>query len=263
MLTSVDSMDRCETKIYVATHGAPVALENSLYCPIQVGAANTSRRLECLHDDEGINISNKNANYCELTALYWIWMNDVTSKHVGLCHYRRYFTNNQWSISSKHFLDTEDYNSLLGKSDVVVPKRFIWRDRDVRHAYGSALGRDADLVLTRETIEAISPEYAGDFDKVLCRNWAFYCNMFVMPFSLVDEYCGWLFDVLGRLERRVDLSDYSKEEKRIYGFLSEILFNAWICHNGLSYIEVPIVRTGVNPIRRYLAMAKNGKYYKP
>lgn len=58
--------------------------------PIQAGAVLTQVRMSGVCDASGENISEKNQEYCELTALYWIWKND-TSEYAGLCHYRRHF----------------------------------------------------------------------------------------------------------------------------------------------------------------------------
>ena len=41
--------------------------------PIQVGAELTDIRVSDVLDSTGENISAKNVNYCELTALYWMW----------------------------------------------------------------------------------------------------------------------------------------------------------------------------------------------
>lgn len=66
-------------------------------------------------------------------------------------------------------------------------------------------------------------------------------NMFVMKRSLFDEYCTWLFDILFELEKRTDLSGYDTYEARLFGFMSERLFNVWLERQNLKKCEVPVV----------------------
>ena len=42
---------------------------------------------------EGENINHLNKFYSEMTTMYWVWKNNIRSKHVGFCHYRRRFTH--------------------------------------------------------------------------------------------------------------------------------------------------------------------------
>lgn len=39
------------------------------------------------------------------------------------------------------------------------------------------------------------------------------------------QYCDWLFEVLEKIEKQIDLTNYTKSEARVYGYLSEILLN--------------------------------------
>ena len=52
--------------------------------------------------------------------------------------------------------------------------------------------------------------------------------MFIMDKKLFNEYAKWVFFILEELEKQVDISNYTDYNKRIYGFLSERLFNVWI-----------------------------------
>ena len=61
-----------DIRIFIACHKPTYVPENSLFYPVQVGAALTNKRFEHMayRDNEGEHISEKNPDYCELTAQY-------------------------------------------------------------------------------------------------------------------------------------------------------------------------------------------------
>nr|WP_139588964.1 DUF4422 domain-containing protein [Levilactobacillus brevis] len=60
----------------VATHKVAPIPEENIYLPVFVGAEkNSANMVGYQRDDRGVNISFKNANYNELTAVYWAWKN--------------------------------------------------------------------------------------------------------------------------------------------------------------------------------------------
>ncbi len=53
-------------------------------------------------------------------------------------------------------------------------------------------------------------------------------NMFIMKKQPLNEYVSWLFEVLGKVEAKTDVSSYTPYEQRVYGFLSEVLLDVWL-----------------------------------
>ncbi len=87
-------------KILIACHKSCAVPEDGLYLPIQVGASG-KEDIGFQRDDEGDNISEKNAMFCELTGLYWCWKN-LDFDYLGLSHYRRYFTLKNKTFQKKN-----------------------------------------------------------------------------------------------------------------------------------------------------------------
>lgn len=40
-----------------------------------------------------------------------------------------------------------------------------------------------------------------------------------------NEYCEFVFSVLSKVEKQIDISNYSVQEARVFGYLSELLIN--------------------------------------
>ena len=64
--------------------------------------------------------------------------------------------------------------------------------------------------------------------------------MFVSHSKVVKDYSDWLFNILFELEKKVDLSQYDSYNQRMFGFLSERLFNVWLHHQNLKIKEVTV-----------------------
>ena len=87
-------MDNKKLKIFVSYHKEPIFFETEDIIPIHVWKSKSKMNFWILWDDTWDNISNKNNDYAELTAQYWVWKNYnlSDSDYVWFCHYRRYFT---------------------------------------------------------------------------------------------------------------------------------------------------------------------------
>lgn len=224
-------------KILVATHKQYWMPADDVYMPIHVGKEG-KQDLGYIGDNTGDHISLKNPNYCELTALYWAWKN-LDADYIGLVHYRRYFTKKEVrNVEAKksQILSSVDWEQLLSSTPVIVADKRKYYIESNRSHYNHAHHREG-LDVTEQIIAEFYPEYSDSFTKVCNRTWAHMFNMFVMRRDLYDQYCEWLFTILGELEKRVDISGYDVYESRIYGFVSEILLDVWLEKNQISYKE--------------------------
>lgn len=227
--------------VFVATHKRTNIPSDDVYVPIRVGSVLHDDDFGYIRDDRGDNISLKNKSFCELTAIYWAWKN-CDSDYIGLVHYRRYFTKGILfgkSAKWRGILDKNDWYALLSKYDVIVPKRRNYYIETNKSQYEHAHNPN-DLKVVEDIITEFYPSYIAPFHHVLDRTWGHRFNMFVMKKELLAAYCKWLFDVLFKLEQRIDISTYNDYNMRIFGFMSERLFDVWLETNNIKYKEVSV-----------------------
>ena len=209
--------------------------KDEIYVPIIVGSGKEDKELTSLYqtDDKGENISEKNSNYCELTALYYAWKN-LDYDVIGLVHYRRLFLDKNSSKKKiENAIKKETIEKLLSEYDFILPrKRNYYIESNYSHYIHAHHQEPLDE--TRKIIEEKYPEYLESFDKHMKKRSGHYFNMFIAKKETADKFLTWMFDILFELEKRVDLSNYSKNEKRVFGFISELLFDVYINANKLK-----------------------------
>lgn len=251
-------------KILIATHKAYDFPNDACYLPIQVGKANGSLDLGVESDDSGKNISDKNASFCELTALYWAWKNLENYEYIGLVHYRRYFSGLELNLKGKKIASQSELLADLAIYDVIVAKKRNYYIESVYTHYKNA-HFIKDLDITKQIIEQYFPEYMSAFNQVMERKTLHLFNMFVMSNKHFVQYCEWLFDVLFKLEKQIDISSYDDYQKRVFGFLAERLFNVWLLENKLQLKERKVVSLeSENLVKKAIGLLKrkifrNGK----
>lgn len=231
-----------DIKILVAAHKKYWMPSDPCYLPLHVGREG-KQDLGYIGDNTGDNISSMNPYFCELTGIYWAWKN-MHADYIGLCHYRRYFAgkvhDRNLSAKQQAILSTADYEKLLQDYDCLLPNKRNYYIETVRSQYEHAHNK-RDLDECEKIIAEKYPEYSAAFTKIMQQKRLHILNMFVMKWELFDTYCQFLFGVLFELEKRIDISNYTQYEARVYGFLAERLLNVWIEKNQIEYKEVPVV----------------------
>ena len=237
-------------------------VNNSVMTPIQCGAANGKDVCE-LKDNTGDNISAGNFFYVENTGIYWIWKNVKNAKYKGQTQYRRRLTGVD---------DTMDFDKIFSEYDVICAKPYNYPANHAAFIPSDTLkGGYAyshcgeDLQILEDVVKESYPEYSDDWDEFINNGTdLYYSNGFVLPSEKYDEYCAFLFDLLGKwimkagitryediivhVARNLGAGKYIRYEREgqdpmklpwpsiqwqihIGGFLSERIFTLWLQHN--------------------------------
>jgi hypothetical protein len=206
-------------KIYVACHKPGSVRQDDIYTPIHVGRAISKYKEEMadmIGDDTGDNISEKNPQYCELTAQYWAWKNLHNVEYVGFCHYRRFFD-----------IKTEDIEMMLRGKDAIVIEMLLdhplWRE--IPHFITVE-----DMTIMLMVLKKKYPEYEETLLKYLNGYTLYAKNMLICKKELFDQYAEWLFDVLFECEKYIKPSPYTRG-RRALAYMGEYLLPVYIMHH--------------------------------
>jgi len=191
---------------------------------IQAGASLTEDKICSLADNTGEHISGRNRQFCELTALYWIWKNSKEDI-LGLVHYRR------------HFLLPEDWldRMLDNDVDVIVPVPLY-----VAPSLAENYKERHDPQVWNAMMQCLKERGEQEYEEAevfFRRNLYCPCNMFIMHREVLDRMCGWLFPILFKVAERMGERE-DPYQNRYPGFLSERLITFFLEKNKDRYKTV-------------------------
>lgn len=209
--------------------------------------------LQVIYADKG-KLYPKRNSYAEISKLYYIYElyrnGTLSSKYIGLNHYRRYF----------NFLDKiPDLDKIFENYDVILNDKNIFTESFKKLYCACTLCEPLEEVI--KIIKEKKPEYYQTAIESLNAKEGYYFNIFIMKKRDFFKYCEFIYDILFELDRRhnftsdKDIINYLKNyypenlvfrHLRIQGFLSERLSTIFFKHNFKRIKEFPIVTLNTN-----------------
>ena len=205
--------------------------------------------LSVIYADKGM-LYQKRYSYAEMSKLYYIYQlyrnGTLSSKYVGLNHYRRYFV----------FLDNiPDLDKIFKNYDVILNKKTTFKFSLIKHYCYITFCKP--LLEIINIIKEKKPKYYKTAIKSLNSKEIYFGNIFIMKKGDFFKYCEFIYDILFEFDRRnnfasdKDVSNYlgiyyPKDmidlHMRIQGFLSERLSTIFFEHNFKRVKIFPIVK---------------------
>lgn len=252
--------------IYCITHRRMDFIEELKLIPVAVG------KTECpnhyIDEKKGMNISNKNRNYGELTFHYWFWKNKLktysANEWFAICHYRRFFIKENFN-----FLKNDEINLERLKSNIIYKPKNEWKDCDVVLCEPTSVINKKKTKLIKKAFKSIIKNpliffdekkhtiklhfdmYHGygnldkaikllnhdekkDFEEYVNTRNAFSANVMYLSnnINIVDRFYENLFTWLERCEQVFGLKDTTVYGlRRMYTFLAERYASFWFEKN--------------------------------
>lgn len=185
--------------------------------PIQVGKSLTDMQIAEICDNVGDNISLKNTDYSEGTAMYWMWKNTSGQDYVGLFHYRRHM-----ALGADSLKKLVKYDAFL-----TVPS---FTSKSLKEFFCSYFILENDWNTMMRYIKEYDAAYYETALKYEKEHCYFPCNIFIIRREYFDELCSFIFGVLEKVDsyyqglRMIRLDRY-------LGYLVENLVSIYMMHN--------------------------------
>lgn len=149
-----------------------------------------------------------------------------------LNHYRRLFLDDDKKLLSK-----EEVERLAEEYDVLVPYPKHY-PVSIRQQY-EIMHFPEDFAILEEVVRKNYPDY--NVEKIWDKsNTGFLYNMFGMSKDWFDKAMTFVFTVLDEVESRIDISQYDRQQARVFGFMSERLLSLFIQENFSKIKYLPI-----------------------
>ncbi|MCI8672216.1 MAG: DUF4422 domain-containing protein [Lachnospiraceae bacterium] len=200
---------------------------------IQAGAALTTERMGYLTDDTGDHISEENRNYCECTALYWIWKNTFGQDYVGLCQYRRRFRMEKSDIQ---FMKKQNIDVVA-----VIPQFNHCTNKEFFSKYGFR----HDWRYWKDAVINYDISYEDVIDQYEQMHFFIPCNMAIFKRVWFDKYCEFAFSVASMIDRKYKEALVMPREDRYMGYLFENLLSIFLIyhhdHMRIAYTDMVFI----------------------
>lgn len=269
--------EQSNIKILVSCHKPVCTPKSDIFLPVHVGSLGKKTINGCQRDDEGENISSRNFTFCEMSGQYWAWKN-LDADYVGQCHYRRYFAFDGENHKANDHAQIEDtclspysideymvanesairknvepydlvrapYWSVKGVPTPDGPKKTI---REHMVAYGLVSDESFDRLVS--ICGELQPDYCDELVSYLNGDKYLGYNCFIMKKRLFDRLCEFEFSILSKFDSEFTYEGLTATQKRICGYLGEVLYSVFVDHvakEGIAVNEVPLVFFDETPI---------------
>lgn len=113
--------------------------------------------------------------------------------------------------------------------------------------FGNIHGKTEDWEIMKRVLSEMYPEYSESASVVFNRNWYYKCNIFITHKEILDAYCAWLFPLLFRIEKELNLENRIRNQARAIGYLCENLLPVYIHHHKLRVKNLHVLYVEVRP----------------
>lgn len=186
---------------------------------LQAGAAIAPARICSLTDDTGENISERNRDFSEASAIYWAWKNGSGKLYTGCMHYRRHLDLSESDLAAVLENDIDLVNTI---PCILYP--------GIRQFFLQNFLYTRDWLLMTEGIESLHPEYLHTAAFLSEGHYYLANNIMIMKSEWFRRMCSFVFDILLYIDDYYKAHGFVRQD-RYAGYIFEVLYSVFVLHH--------------------------------